>query len=129
MSKCIWSKGGFKKYVLEETYEDKIPFQTDEFTILTDYCFLRADGYITINKGYNWDGASGPTIDTDNTMDGSLVHDVLYQLMREERLLRKYRKEADKCIKKMCIADGMSKWRANYWYFFLRIAGDSAARN
>ena len=128
MSQCKWIKGGSKKYVLKATYHDTIPFCTEEHSIYTNYCTLHNNGLIVISEDYQWDGASGPTIDTDDTMDGSLVHDVLYQLMREERLSRKYRKEADKCIRKMCMADGMPWWRANYWYFFLRIGGGSSAR-
>ena len=127
MSKCIWRKGGLKKYVLESDYKDRIPFETNEYNIRTSYCTLMCDGTIVIHKGYQWDGASGPTIDTNDTMDGSLVHDILYQLIREGKLPRKLRKKADKCIRRMCIDDGMPKWRANYWYFFLRIAGGGAA--
>jgi hypothetical protein len=38
------------------------------------------------SKGYAWNGPSGPTLDTRNFMRGSLVHDALYQLMREGRM-------------------------------------------
>ena len=127
MSRCKWIKGGSKKYVLTEVYEDSIPFNPPE-AIHTNYCTLFTDGDIVIDSDYEWDGASGPTLDTDDTMDGSLVHDVLYQMMREERLSRKLRKEADKCIRQMCMDDGMPWWRANYWYFFLRIGGGSSAK-
>jgi hypothetical protein len=146
MSRCKWRRGGSKKYVLTEVYEDTIPFNPPD-TVHANYCTLDDDGYIIIDEGYEWDGASGPTIDTDDTMDGSLVHDILYQMMREGRLSRKYRKAADKCIKIMCIEDAhaaigelkISKWRKwwrrkaatarfNYWYFFLRIGGGSSAR-
>jgi len=127
MSHCVWRKGGARKYVLEEVYYDRIPFVLAA-NIKTSYCKLNSNGYIVIYPGYEWDGASGPTIDTDDTMDGSLVHDVLYQLMREGKLSRKkYRKDADKCIRQMCITDGMPVWRANYWYFFLRLFGKKAA--
>ena len=127
MSKCVYREGGSKKYVLEEMYRDIIPFECPE-DIDSSYCTLQTDGYIAIDEEYEWDGASGPTIDTDDTMDGSLVHDVLYQFMREERLSRKYRNAADICIYKMCRADGMPWWRAGYWYLFLRIGGGSSAR-
>jgi hypothetical protein len=128
MSKCRWHKGGSKKYVLDEEYRDRVPFETNEYNIRTPYCTLKCDGTIIIHEGYQWDGASGPTIDTDNTMDGSLVHDVLYQLMREELLPRKYRKGADKCIMQMCITDGMPVCRAYYWYFFLRWFGKGSSK-
>ena len=107
MSKCIWSKGGSKKYVLEELYNDTIPFITDEWPIYTDYCTLWPDGVIVIDEGYEWDGASGPTIDTDDTMDGSLVHDILYQLIREGKLPYKLRKKASPLADK--IAESIKK--------------------
>lgn len=126
MRKCKYYEGGNKKYVLAETYSDIIPFSYSS-AINSSYACFDLSNRITIYKGYEWDGASGPTIDTENTMDGSLVHDVMYQWIREGFLKMKYRKEADKCIRDMCIIDGMSKLRANYWYFFLRLFGRSAA--
>jgi hypothetical protein len=69
---------------------------------------------IIIKQGYCWDGPSGPTIDTKNFMRGSLVHDALYQLMREEKLARSYQKGADDALRRMCIEDGM--WRIRAWW-------------
>jgi len=60
-------------------------------------------------------------------MRGSLVHDALYQLMREGLLDYKYRDHADKLLQKMCIMDGMSRFRA--WYVYralLRLGGKNA---
>ena len=124
---CIYYEGGSKKYVLKEIYKGYIPF-TPSKDIYTPYCRIDKSGWIQIDAGYEWDGASGPTIDTPDTMDGSLVHDVLYQLLREGVLGGNSRKFADKCIREMCITDGMPKWRANYWYFFLRCFGGGSAR-
>ena len=129
---CHYKVGGSKKYVLLSSYRDIIPFSWDGSSIEAPYCSLHrnANGrsHITIGSDYEWDGPSGPTLDTADTLCGSLVHDVLYQLMREERLDRKWRKEADKCIRKMCIKDGMPAWRAWVWYYALRIGGGGAAR-
>lgn len=127
MRLCKYRKGGSKKYILLENYEDWIPYKP-RYAVETNYCTIDRAGRIMVWQGYEWDGASGPTIDTDDTMDGSLVHDVLYQLIREGALPYSERKPADKCIRQMCINDGMPVWRANYWYFFLRLFGGSAAR-
>jgi len=78
------------------------------------YIFLDKNGHITVRKGYAWDGPSGPTIDTKNFMRGSLIHDALYQLMREGYLNQKYRNQADLELYYACRQDGMSKFRA--WY-------------
>ena len=40
-------------------------------------------GFMILRKGYAWDGASGPAMDTPSIMRGALVHDGIYQLMRE----------------------------------------------
>ena len=40
-------------------------------------------GVLTIHAGYAWDGASGPVVDTVNSIRATLVHDAVYQLMRE----------------------------------------------
>lgn len=62
------------------------------------------------------DGPSGPTIDTKEFMRGAFVHDALYQLIREGHLLMRDRKQADKILRRMCIEDGMSRFRA--WYVY-----------
>ena len=47
---------------------------------------LYPSGLLTIRKGFAWDGASGPTFDTKNSMRASLVHDVFCVCMRDGRL-------------------------------------------
>lgn len=76
-----------------------------------------------IHKGYWWDGPSGPTFDTPDFMRGSLVHDALYQLMREGKLSKKYRKYADKLLVQICKEDGMAWWRRTYVYWAVRAVG------
>ena len=60
-------------------------------------------------------------------MQGSLVHDALYQLMREKYLDLKYREYADELLRTMCIEDSMSKLRARFVYWGVRIFGKSSA--
>ena len=81
------------------------------------------EGVLWIAEHYAWDGPSGPTIDTKTFMRGSLFHDVLYQMIREGVLDKKYRIVADKLLRKICLEDGMNKFRAWYVYRIIRIAG------
>ena len=96
---------------------------------LTEFLSLSPEGVLFIGKFYAWDGPSGPTIDTRDFMRGSLVHDALYQLMREGVLDHKrYRKRADEILREICREDGMCSVRAWYVYYALRIFAGSCAR-
>jgi hypothetical protein len=98
-----------------------------EYTIDTPYIKLDGNGLLEISKGYAWDGPSGPTCDTLNFMRGSLVHDVLYQLIRLKEIPPRYREYADLMLKKISLEDGMSSFRAGYVYQTVRLfAGESA---
>lgn len=88
---------------------------------------LHPDGTLLIRRGYAWDGPSGPTIDTRSFMRGSLVHDALYQLIREGKLSQSFRIVADRALRKDCIEDGMWPWRAWYVYKLVRIFAAWAA--
>ncbi len=102
---------------------DTVMVQTDitGLDIDTEYIALFENGQLFVKLGYAWDGASGPAIDTKTIMRGSLVHDSLYQLMREGHLDRtKYRDAADQLLRKICLEDGMWKVRANWVYWAVK---------
>ncbi len=80
-------------------------------------------GRLFIFGHYAWDGPSGPTFDTKTFMRGSLAHDALYQLMREGLLDREHRKLADQLLRKICLEDGMNRFRAWYVYKAVRVFG------
>jgi hypothetical protein len=88
-----------------------------------DYIALHPDGTLCLKKGYAWNGASGPAIDTTSWMRASLVHDALYQLIRTGRLAPHYRAYADTLMRQMCLADGMFWPRAWYSYLFVAALG------
>ena len=92
------------------------------------YLNIDSDGELLIKAGYSWDGPSGPTIDTKNFMQGSLVHDALYQLMRECVIKQSQRKRADEILREICRKDGMSKIRAWWVYKGVRFGGASSAK-
>lgn len=126
--RCISYKSGYK-YQLQEAYEVRIPILPEE-NIVTEYVKLDQEGLLNIKNGYAWDGPSGPTIDTLDFMRGSLVHDALYQLMRNDKLDReRYRKPADALLRQMCREDGMNWVRAWCVYSGLRVFGDKAAHH
>ena len=85
----------------------------NKYIILVNNCLL-------IKEGYAWDGPSGPTVDTQSFMRGSLAHDALYQLMREGSLAPSSREASDVVLRDVCLQDGMSKFRAWYVYKAVR---------
>lgn len=119
-------KEGYK-YQLHETYRVEIGIQPDR-DVLTPFIDLNTAGELSIKKSYAWDGPSGPTIDSLNFMRGSLVHDALYQLMREKELDKDvHRETADRILQSMCREDGMTQLRAWWVYKSVRRFGDPAA--
>jgi len=107
-------KRGFK-YQLNEEFTLTTPIRPAK-PIYTSFIDLNEEGWLVIRAGYAWDGASGPTIDTDNSMVASLVHDSLYQLIRMEMLDRTWRTTADTVLYELCVSAGMYQWRAKLWY-------------
>ena len=115
------------KYQLVEEHSIIVNVNPDS-DIVTDYMELTTDGRLAIKKGYAWDGPSGPTIDTSAFMRGSLVHDALYQLMRQGLVGKdKWRKRADEEMRRVCREDGMSRARAWWTYWAVRLFADKAA--
>jgi len=125
MDFILYKKG--YKYQLDTDYSADIPIKPGS-DIDSGYIVLSSEGGLIIKKGYAWDGPSGPTIDTLNFMRGSLIHDALYQLMRENMLDKDdYRKPADRLLQTMLRQDGMTSIRAWWVYQGLRIGGGPAA--
>ena len=123
--KTIKYRSGYK-YQLAETYSVVTKIRPPEMAE-TDFITLDATGRLTMESGYAWDGPSGPTFDTKTFMRGSLVHDALYQLMREGLLAGEHRAAADELLAVICREDGMNWFRA--WYVLLGVrwgAGFSA---
>ncbi|AXR59861.1 DUF1353 domain-containing protein [Leptospira mayottensis] len=117
-----------KPYSFQTTILTNTPIQI-EIPRARVFVNLNQEGLLDINAGYAWDGPSGPTIDTKTFIRASLVHDALYQLMREEKLDRiKYREDADQLLKRICLEDGMNSFRAAYVYKFVRWFGKSSTK-
>lgn len=80
-------------------------------------------GRVEIGPDYAWDGASGPAINTKNFRRGSLIHDALYQLIREGYLGLEHRPAADAVLYRTVIEDGMWRTRALWVYAAVRVGG------
>ena len=116
---------GYKYQLVEDFIIDIAVFPDSD--IVNPFMCLLASGRLIIKKGYSWDGPSGPTIDTKSFMRGSLVHDALYQLMREKHINIDKRDKADQLLKQQCIKDGMSRIRAWIVYKAVKWFGKKSA--
>ena len=115
------------RFVLTEEYEHELTFMSLPVTISKPY-YKISRNKLLVSNDYAWDGLSGPTVDTKNSRTASLVHDVLYQAIREGVLPYMYRKEADKEFRLILKNNGMFFLR--YWYFWagVRLGGGKHAR-
>ena len=121
------------KYILEQDYSIVIPWLLLPFKSSTTFInpvFNNALRHmnIKIDMGYAWDGCSGPTIDTEGTMEASLVHDALYQLIRLGNIPLRKRKFADKLFLDLLEENKVNLIRRWYFYLAVRWFGEKAAQ-
>ena len=79
MSDKIYYRSGYK-HQLDRSYS--VFTGILHYKIRTDYITLTPSGWLTIKRGYAWDGATGLPSTPKSLMRASLVHDALYQLIR-----------------------------------------------
>lgn len=77
---------------------------------------ITPEGVLFIRLGYAWDGASGPAINTLNFRTGSMVHDAIYQLIREGVLTMEDRHAGDQLLRAIILKKGM--WRVRAWWVY-----------
>jgi hypothetical protein len=111
-----------KQYIFE-TQWDNAP------EINTRFIQLNKQGQLILHAAYSWDGASGPMPDLSSIIRASLIHDALYQLMREQHLPLSYRLAADRLLYTLCVADGMNPLLARWVYFCVCCFGHNHAQN
>ena len=86
-------------------------------------------GNLCIPSGFEWDGASGPTWDTESIRRAALVHDALYCIIRNRKDMLSARKNADKCFYHLLRVGGVNGFRRWYYYLAVRWFGKKAATN
>lgn len=116
------------KYELTEIHKEYIDLGHEGLYVGNYIWYSPSHHVFSILAGYRWDGPSGPTVDTETFMRGSLVHDALYQAIREGHLPMSARAQADKILYRMCREDGMGRIRAWYTYRAVRVFGKSSAQ-
>ncbi len=105
------------------SYDTGIKLDNDHKSEFID---LDRSGKLLIKTGYSWDGATWFP-DTKQIMLASLVHDALYQLMREGVLKSINRDAADIILRDICRDSGMSRWLSNRVYGAVKMFAKYAA--
>lgn len=114
------------KYQIREEMRFALPSEFQGVDITTDWITLR-DCILTIRRGYAYNGASGPTVDTKNSMRATAFHDAMYQLMCEEMLIREFKPLVDELFRELLRQDGMSAFRSAAWHRAVKKMGASAS--
>ena len=120
------------KYLREEGTKKKALFEKNNLIVamgdVPDGKLYTIQFYF--KKGFDWDGASGPAIDTPELLLPSLVHDAFYMFIRQcvisgrEKLWRKF---ADEVYKGLCKRCGVPLLRRWIQFIALRLFGKKAA--
>ena len=115
------------KFKVEENFSIELPFKIPDFE--HQYASLK-DGILSVKRGYAWDGASGPIINTQDTLVASLVHDVLYQAMRLNLIKssEENKRIADKNFFEILKMHGVNSIRRKVWYFAVRLFGKKSTK-
>lgn len=109
------------KFVVAETYIVDTPIKG--YDIRDEFFWLAPSGRLYLYPGLAWNGASGPTLDTDDCILASAVHDVFCWLMRDGRIsYALWQDTVNELFRQMCLDGGMWKFRAGYWHWAVEFA-------
>lgn len=98
------------KYVVAETFI--VQTEIKGFDIQDKLTHLYPDGKLEIEKGYPWDGNSGPCLDIKSSMKASCVHDVLCDYINLGWLPHSYQPMIDQEYYSIAKKKGMWDWTA-----------------
>lgn len=114
------------KYQIRNNVTFALPPEFDGIDIATDFITLK-DRILTVLRGYAYNGASGPTIDTRNSMRPTAFHDAMYQLMCLELLLREFKPLVDELFYELLRQENMAAPRAFVWKRSVEKLGTNAS--
>jgi len=113
------------KYQLKS--ESSFKTEIKGYKVESDYYSLDVAGWLSLKKGYAWNGATA-AIDSEDFMNASAIHDAFYQMIAQGELPEAERISADEELRRFCIAAGMTRLRAQYVYLAVRVFGGFFAR-
>jgi hypothetical protein len=122
-------KSGYR-YVSQEAVTVKVGHALHA-PLQAPFASIAAESLCVMGR-YAWDGASFTPFKYFGTptawLTPSLVHDALYQLIREGLLDRQHRAAADRLFQDMLIERGVWRGLALVAYYAVRVCGNFAVR-
>lgn len=110
-------EGGF---VLTKTWavQTTLPLRFDIYDNITKELILSHNlfGWLTMHKGYRWNGASGPVVERSTNRRSGCAHDGLYRGHRESKIPLVYRGVTDDIYVKLYLDDVDAATSGGPWY-------------
>lgn len=120
-------KSGYR-YKLDEAYLYRLPFSVPNATVRDGWVVV-INNQLAIANGYAWDGAStGLPWTPKKWLRPSLLHDALYQLIREGLLHMDFRKDADEVFFRLLRENRVNIAVATVAYWAVRLLGNYCLR-
>lgn len=117
-------KSGYR-YKLDEAYIHQLPFTVFDARRIPGGWIELVEDRLAIASGYAWDGAStGLPWTPKKWIRPSLVHDAIYQLIREGKLMMERRADADMVFYQMLRENQVNIFMALPAYLGVRIFGN-----
>lgn len=119
-------KSGYR-YKLDDGYYQPLPFGVPHAKVVGWVVIVGHD--LGISSGYSWDGAStGLPWTPKKWLRPSLVHDALYQLIREGQLPMERRKDADEVFYQLLRENRVNVVLATVAYWAVHLFGNYCLR-
>lgn len=114
--KIVYQKFSDRCYQLVQEYKFVTQCRPAE-TVTMPYITLEPTGQCTLARGFVFDGASGPVIQTKTILRAACEHDAKYRLMREGLLDAEANQlMADAELRARMLEDGVNLVRADYFF-------------
>ena len=109
----------YTEYRWRYRVEEDIVFHTGILghSVQHEFFALDQSGVLLIKKGYAWNGANRPAINTKSFRRGSLVHDVLIQMVANRMIPTGCLPRIHQFLVEICLKDHMWPVRT-YWVYW-----------